>query len=112
MSTGRQASGQASRFPRVASGTAQLQREIIESASADEVAPSIDLNTFVHMLLSDTRPEFTGDMPTKTEMARLERDVPKMGLEETLEYAKTIIPNLARLPTLGLHQDANGWAIA
>jgi hypothetical protein len=43
--------------------TAQLQREIIEYASADEAAPAIDLNTLVHMLLSitseqNTRPEF------------------------------------------------------
>lgn len=28
-------------------------REIIEFASADEAAPPIDLNTLVHMLLSD-----------------------------------------------------------
>jgi hypothetical protein len=78
--------------------TAQLQREIIESASAAEAAPSIDLNTLVHMLLSitseqNTRPEFAGDVPTKAELAKLERDVPRMGLEETLEYANTIIPD-------------------
>jgi hypothetical protein len=78
--------------------TAQLQREIIEYASADEAAPSIDLNTLVHMLLSITseqnsRPEFAGDVPTDAEVAKLQRDVPKMGLEETLEYAKTIIPD-------------------
>jgi len=78
--------------------TAQLQREIIEFASADEAAPPIDLNTLVHMLLSITseqnmRPEFAGDVPTDAEVAKLQRDVPKMGLEETLEYAKTIIPD-------------------
>jgi hypothetical protein len=43
--------------------TAQLQREIIEYASAAEAAPTIDVNTLVHMLLSITseqnaRPEF------------------------------------------------------
>jgi hypothetical protein len=78
--------------------TAQLQREIIEYASADEAAPSIDLNTLVHMVLSITseqnsRPEFTSDVPTDAEVAKLQREVPKMGLEETLEYAKTIIPD-------------------
>ncbi|MCW2625654.1 hypothetical protein [Mycobacterium sp.] len=30
--------------------TAELQRELIEYASADEAAPAIDLNTLVHML--------------------------------------------------------------
>jgi hypothetical protein len=78
--------------------TAQLQREIIEYASADEAAPAIDLNTLVHMLLSitseqNTRPEFASDVPTDAEVEKLRRDVPKMGLEETLEYAKTIIPD-------------------
>jgi hypothetical protein len=78
--------------------TAQLQREIIEYASADEAAPSIDLNLLVHMLLSVTseqnmRPEFASDVPTDAEVAKLERVVPTMGLEETLEYAKTIIPD-------------------
>src|SRR6478672_3480750 len=56
--------------------TAQLQREIIEFASADEAAPPIDLNTLVHMLLSITseqnmRPEFAGDVPTDAEVAKL-----------------------------------------
>jgi hypothetical protein len=32
-------------------------------------------------------------VPTDAEVAKLRRDVPKMGLEETLEYAKTIIPD-------------------
>jgi len=78
--------------------TAQLQREIIEYASADEAAPSIDLNLLVHMLLSVTseqnmRPEFASDVPTDADVAKLERVVPTMGLEETLEYAKTIIPD-------------------
>jgi hypothetical protein len=78
--------------------TAQLQREIIEYASANEAAPAIDLNTLVHMLLSitseqNTRPEFASDVPTDAEVAKLQRDVPKMGIEETLEYAKTIIPD-------------------
>jgi hypothetical protein len=78
--------------------TAQLQREIIEYASTNEAAPSIDLNVLVHMLLSITseqnmRPEFASDVPTDAEVSKLERVVPTMGLEETLEYAKTIIPD-------------------
>jgi len=76
--------------------TAQLQREIIEYASADDGAPSIDLDTLVHMLLSITseqnmRPEFAGDVPTDSEVAKLQRELPKMGLEETHEYAKPLI---------------------
>ena len=76
--------------------TAQLQREIIEYASADEAAPSIDLDTLVHMLLSITseqnmRSEFAGDVPTDAEVAKLQRELPKMGLEETHEYAKPLI---------------------
>jgi hypothetical protein len=78
--------------------TAQLQREIIEYASAAEAAPAIDLNTLVHMLLSitseqNTRPEFASDVPTDAEVAKLQRDVPKMGLEDTLDYTKTLIPD-------------------
>jgi hypothetical protein len=65
--------------------TAQLQREIIEYATADEAAPSIDRNLLVHMLLSITseqnmRPEFARDVPTGAERAKLERVVPTMGL--------------------------------
>jgi hypothetical protein len=76
--------------------TAQLQREIIEHASADDAAPSIDLNLLVHMLLSITseqnmQSEFAGDVPTGAESAKLARVVPKMGLEETHEYAKPLI---------------------
>lgn len=76
----------------------QLRREIIEYASPDEAAPSIDLNLLVHMLLSVTseqnmRPESATDAPTVAEVAKLERVVPTMGLEETLEYAKTLIPD-------------------
>ena len=90
--------GHASRFLVSPRATAQLQREIIEFASADEAAPPIDLDTLVHMLLSITseqnmRPEFAGDVPTDAEVAKLQRDVPTMGLEDTLEYAKTIIPD-------------------
>lgn len=78
--------------------TAQLEREIIEYASADEAAPSIDLDMLVHMLLSITseqnmRPEFAGDVPTDAEVAKLQRELPKMGLEETHEYAKRLIPD-------------------
>jgi hypothetical protein len=78
--------------------TAQLQREIIEYASADEAAPSVDLDTLVHMLLSITSeqnmdPEFAGDVPTAAEVAKLQRELPKMGLEETHEYAKPLIQN-------------------
>lgn len=73
--------------------TAQLQREIIEYASPDETAPPIDRNTLVHILLSITSEqnsddEFTGDVPTDAEKAKLWRKLPKMGLEETHEYAK------------------------
>lgn len=78
--------------------TAQLQREIIEYASADSAAVLIDRNTMVHLLLSITseqnmRPEFAGDVPTAAEKAKLQRDMPKMGLDEMLEYLKTIVPD-------------------
>ena len=39
------------------------------------------------------RPEFAGDVPTDAEVAKLAREVPKMNLEETHDYAKTIIPD-------------------
>ena len=39
------------------------------------------------------RPEFAGDVPTAAEIAKLQRDMPKMGLDETLEYLKTIMPD-------------------
>lgn len=78
--------------------TAQLHREIIENASTDEAAPSIDRNTLVHILLSITSEqnssdEFAGDMPTPDEMAKIQRKIPQMGMEEMLEYAKTLIPD-------------------
>lgn len=78
--------------------TAQLQREIIEFASSDDAAPPIDRNTLTHLLLSITseqnmRPEFAGDVPTAAEIAKLQRDMPKMGLNEMLEYLKTIVPD-------------------
>ncbi len=89
--------------------TAQLQREIIEYASVDETAESIDRNTLVHVLLSITSeqnssPEFAGDVPTPAEIATLEREIPNMGLEEMLEYAKKLIPdevasNLYNMPS-------------
>jgi hypothetical protein len=55
-------------------------------------------NMQAQMLLSitseqNTRPEFAGDVPTDAEVAKLERVVPEMDLEETLEYAKTLIPD-------------------
>lgn len=76
--------------------TAQLQREIIEYATADHAAPAIDRNTLVHLLLSITteqnlNPEFAGDVPTADEIAKLQHMLPKMGLEETHEYAKPLI---------------------
>ncbi len=78
--------------------TAQLQREIIEYAAADSAAPVIDRNTLAHMLLSITSEqnmdsEFAGDVPTAAEVAKLQRELPKMGLEETHEYAKPHIQN-------------------
>lgn len=78
--------------------TAQLQREIIEFASTDDAAPPIDRNALTHLLLSitseqNTRPEFAGDVPTPAEIAKLQRDMPKMGLDEMLEYIKTIVPD-------------------
>ena len=78
--------------------TAQLQREIIEYASGDSAAALIDRNTLVHLLLSITseqnmRPEFAGDVPTAAEKGKLQRDMPKMGLDEMLEYLKTIVPD-------------------
>lgn len=78
--------------------TAQLQREIIEYASADSAAVLIDRNTMVRLLLSITseqnmRPEFAGDVPTAAEKAKLQRDMPKMGLDEMLGYLKTIVPD-------------------
>jgi hypothetical protein len=50
------------------------------------------------MLLSITseqnmRSEFVGDVPTDSEIAKLREVVPNMDLEETLEYAKTLIPD-------------------
>lgn len=73
--------------------TAQLQREIIECASPDPAAPPIDRNSLVHLLLSilseqESDPEFAGDVPTDDEIARLQRKLPKMGLEETHEFAR------------------------
>lgn len=89
--------------------TAQLQREIIEYASVDETAESIDRNTLTHVLLSITSeqnssPEFAGDVPTPDEIATLEREIPNMGLDEMLEYAKKLIPyevasNLYNMPS-------------
>lgn len=78
--------------------TAQLQREIIESASVDETAAAIDHNTLVHILLSITseqnsRPEFASDVPDPAEIERFEREIRSMGLPEMLEYAKTLIPD-------------------
>jgi hypothetical protein len=59
------------------------------------------------MLLSITseqnmRPEFASDVPTNAEMVKLERVVPTMGLDETLEYAKTIIPDEVALSLFNL----------
>lgn len=76
--------------------TAQLLREIIEYASADDAAPVIDRNILTHILLSITteqnlNSEFAGDVPTAAEIAKLQRKLPKMGLEETHEYAKPLI---------------------
>ena len=86
-----------------------MQREIIEYASTDESAPPIDRNTLVHILLSITSEqngsdEFAGDVPTPAEIAKLEREIPKMGMEEMLEYAEKLIPdevasNLFNMPT-------------
>lgn len=78
--------------------TAQLQREIIEYASVDRAATLIDRNTLVHLLLSITseqnmRAEFAGDVPTAAENEKLQRDMSKMGLDEMLEYLKTIVPD-------------------
>lgn len=89
--------------------TAQLQREVIENASVDKAAAAIDRNTLVHILLSitseqNTSPEFAGDVPTPDEIAKLEREIPNMGLAEMLEYAKKLIPdevasNLYNMPS-------------
>lgn len=78
--------------------TAQLQREIIEFASTDAAAPPIDRNALTYLLLSiaseqNMRPEFAGDIPTPAEIAKMQHDMPKMGLEEMLEYLKTIVPD-------------------
>jgi hypothetical protein len=78
--------------------TAQLQREIIEFASTHDAAPPVDRSALTHLLLSitseqNTRPEFAGDVPTAAEIAKLQRDMPKMGLDEMLEYLKTIVPD-------------------
>lgn len=77
---------------------AQLQREIIESASVEETAEAIDRNTLVHILLSITSeqnsvPGFAGDVPTPEEIAKVEREMPKDSLEELLEYARKFIPD-------------------
>lgn len=89
--------------------TAQLLREILENASTDKAAPSIDRNMLVHILLSITSEqngsnEFAGDMPTPDEIAKLQRKIPQMGIAEMLEYAKKLIPdevasNLFNMPT-------------
>ena len=52
----------------------------------------------MHMLLSITSEqnsseEFAGDVPTDAEIAKLQRELPEMGLEETHEYAKPHIQN-------------------
>ncbi len=78
--------------------TAQLQREIIESASVEGAAEAIDRNTLVHILLSITSeqnsvPGFAGDVPTPEEIAKVEREMPKDNLEELLEYARKFIPD-------------------
>lgn len=78
--------------------TAQLQREIIESADADGAATPVNLDTLVQMLMSitseqDMDPEFAGDVPTAEEVARLQRKFPTMDLEETHDYAKPLIQN-------------------
>lgn len=78
--------------------TAQLLREIIESASVEESAEAIDRNTLVHILLSITSeqnsvPGFAGDVPTPDEIAKIEREMPKKSLEELLEYARKFIPD-------------------
>ncbi|WP_205878915.1 hypothetical protein [Mycobacterium camsae] len=75
---------------------AQLQREIIEYASADHAAPAIDRDTLIHLLLSITteqnlNSEFAGDVPTADEIAKLQHKLPKMGLEEMHEYTKPLI---------------------
>lgn len=78
--------------------TAQLQREIIENASADDTAAVIDRNTLVHILLSITSEQnsvagFAGDVPTPAEIAKFEREMPKDNLEQLLEYARKFIPD-------------------
>jgi len=78
--------------------TAQLQREIIESASVQESAEPIDRNTLVHILLSITSeqnsvPGFAGDVPTPVEIAKIKREMPRNSLEELLEYARKFIPD-------------------
>lgn len=76
--------------------TAQLMREIIEYATAADAAPVIDRNILTHMLLSITteqnlNSEFSGDVPTAAEIAKLQRKLPKMGAEELHEYAKPLM---------------------
>lgn len=91
MSSSTRAGNATPRSSRIAARRAQLQREVIESASADESAATIDRNTLVHMLLSITTEqnldsEFARDVPTEAEIAKLEREMPKMNLEEMLKY--------------------------
>ena len=76
--------------------TAQLLREIMEYASADHAMPAIDRNTLTHLLLSitteqDSSDEFAGVVPTVDEIAALERRLPKMDADETLEYPERLI---------------------
>ncbi|MBU8814327.1 hypothetical protein [Mycolicibacterium goodii] len=90
--------------------TAQLQREIIENASEADTAEPIDRNTLVHILLSITseqnsHPAFAGDVPTPEEIAKFEREMPKMNMTELLEYAQKFIPdevasNLYNMPSM------------
>ncbi len=76
--------------------TAQLMREIIEYATAADAAPVIDRNILTHMLLSITteqnlNSEFSGDVHTAAEIAKLQRKLSKMDAEEMHEYAKPLI---------------------
>lgn len=78
--------------------TAQLQREIMESASTDGSATAIDRNTLIHLLLSITTeqnldPEFAGDVPTEEEIAKFKRESSKMNLEELRKYTEKLIPD-------------------
>lgn len=79
--------------------TAQLLREIIESASLEATAPAMDRSTLVHLLLSitseqSTRPEFGDDVPSGSEIEQLSNIVEQFDMAQTMAYAAKLLPEI------------------